>query len=103
MKLNALKSLSGNVIVYFNMYSVFWVIVLCNALCTFSITFTYFFMIEKSLDIHRDVFWNNVLNQKSLFDRMRYPAFNLTSRVPVEGKSSVCAISVKYRCIGKSF
>ena len=49
-------------IVSFNMYSV-----LCNALCKLTlINFHIIFMIEKLLDIHRNVFWNNVLNQKSL-------------------------------------
>ena len=53
MKLNALKSLNLTLSI-------------STCMMYFSMLFILFFMIEKLLDIHRDVFWNNVLNQKSL-------------------------------------
>ena len=53
MKLNALKSLNLTLSI-------------STCIMYFAMLFILFFMIEKLLDIHGDVFWNNVLNQKLL-------------------------------------
>ena len=48
---------------------------LCNDLYKLTLPFISFFMIEKVLDIHRDIFWNNALNQKSLVGKDEISSF----------------------------